>query len=404
MNTDIYTTKNIKKIFLIAGEVSGDILGSELIKSLKILENNNIKFEFFGVAGELMVSAGIEQIFHSNSLSVMGFTEVLPSIPRIIICMNRVLQAIKRIIPDIIITIDSPSFNIRLAKKIRKNFGRKIPIIHYVAPTVWAYNANRSNIMAKIFDHILLLLPFEQEYFKNMPYTFVGHQTVYLNIQKNLYRNEATISSQRIDIRRSIGIHHQDLLITIMPGSRKCELLRHLPILKDAMQQITSKNLDKKVKFIIPTVTNLKNLVLDFLGNIENIEILLDDKKKDMYLAASDFAMVKSGTGVLEIAAFGVPMLAFYKASFLTELFLKNCLKIRYITLPNLLLNREVIPELVSQNCSAELIVECAQNIIHNQSKKIEQLKSFKQIIKMLQAPKGMTPSICAANVILQYL
>ena len=164
------------KIFIVVGEASGDAIGAKLMTALKKF---NTKLDFYGVGGDKMCAEGFRTIFPSNNLSLMGFTEIIPHLLKLSNCMKKTVEEVLEYNPDIIITIDSSGFNFRFIKKIKEHFKKQgVPIVHYVAPMVWAYNLKRAFEVSKLYDHILLILPFEAQYFKHMPCTFVGNPII----------------------------------------------------------------------------------------------------------------------------------------------------------------------------------------------------------------------------------
>lgn len=397
--------KIVKKIFIVAGEASGDLLGANLVQSLCSIQSD-IECEFVGVAGEMMSNAGVRPIFCSADLAVVGFLEVLPSVCRIVERMKRVLKAISVEKPDVIVTIDSPGFNLRLVKKIREKFGRKIKIIHYVAPTIWAYNAKRAKIIGELFDHILLLLPFECEYFKFMPHTFVGHPVVQISDVYRMQNNAEKMRDVVHSVRSTLGMDDDALLLTVMPGSRRGEITRHVKVLKDAMCgiELQCSKIGRRVKFFIPTVGDMEKLLRSAFSGSNDVVISTNRERKNEIIAASDLAIVKSGTGVIEVAALGVPMVTFYKLSRFTEWFLKYRLNVKFVTLPNILLNTMVVPELLACDFTANKMCECVCRFLGDANVRSEQVRCFDKVMEMLGAASVVTPGMRAAMVVMQYL
>lgn len=400
----------VKKVLIVAGEASGDQLGARLVSDLRAiaaLQHSGMALQFYGVVGEEMLTVGVEPIFHITDIAVIGFQEVILSIPRIMYKMHNLMLAVDRLRPNLIVTIDAPGFNLRFIKKVRHKFGNRIKIIHYVAPTVWAYNKNRAHVIGQLFDHIMLLLPFEQQYFSFMPHTFVGHPIVVLDKAYKMRDEHGRFSQIGHQKRLELGIKNDDLLITIMPGSREGEILRHLPILKVVMQnlQLEYAKAGRLVKFCIPTIKQLEDKLRKTLPQNNNIIIISHEHERKRYaIAASDLALVKSGTGVLEVATLGTPMVAFYKLSFITEWFLKHKLNIRFVTLPNLLLNKEVIPEFLAQNCCAEKITNSSITLLNENRKKMLQIKNFARVVAMLNGDDINHRIVDAADVVMRYL
>ena len=376
------------KIFIIAGEASGDYIGSKLIVALrsKIPESS-----FHGVGGEKMNQAGVTSIFPIEDLSVMGLIEVLPKIPEIMHRMNQVLNSIDIIKPDVIITIDSPAFNFRLVKKIRNKLKLKTPIIHYVAPTVWAYKPERAQLISKLFNHILLILPFEKKYFDavNLPATFVGHPII-----------EDNIPSINFDaIRKKYNLRNEKI-ITLFPGSRIFEIKQHLPVLTKFMRALSNKY--GSIKYCIPTLPGLKNIIEDALS--DDLIITDDIQEKDYFLSISDLAICKSGTVSLEAMKKNIPSVVGYKVNKITAWWVRQKLMIKYVTLCNILLDEEVIPELLQENFTVENLTQAAVKLLENRDCREKQKDRYKKALKKLQPKINELPSIIAAEVICSYI
>ncbi len=376
-----------KKIFIIAGEASGDVIGGKLITALK---KSNSKLEFRGVGGDNMINVGLNNIFPMHDLSVMGFFEIVPAIPRI---LNRLKQTVRNIIeynPDLIITIDSPGFNFRVANKVRQLLGRKVKIIHYVAPSVWAYKPERVFKVAKLFDHLLMILPIEKEYFEaHIPCTYVGHPI----IEQDL-KSSKTVA----DIRKKYGIRDDEKLITIMPGSRKGELAKHFDCFVKAVEIVRQSH---NIKIFIPTLGNIEKLVTGKVNNSiasSNLEI-----KRDL-ISASDVALIKSGTSSVEMIGYRVPTVVGYRMNPLTYLYLKNKIKVKYASLANIICNKEIIPEFIQKNCTPYNLANAILDLIDNKELRKKQLEGFIEVAKLFKGEGEKLPSEQAADVVLRLL
>jgi lipid-A-disaccharide synthase len=369
--------KGYKKIFIIAGEASGDLIASKLINQLKEIELN---LDIYGIGGAHMKAAGAELLFEYSQIAVMGFAEVIPSIPRIWRLLKRTVSAIKERKPDVVVTIDSAGFNFRIAKKIRG----LCPIVHYVAPAVWAYKPKRAQQMEKLFDHLLLLLPFEQPFFnaQKLPTTFVGHHIVEDMQQRTKHFLDGT------------------LRLLVMPGSRKQEIKRMGHIFAQSIRHFTQHHRMHKVEVKILTLPHLRAMVEEVFGDL-GIEIVDDSNQKANCMLWADIGLVKSGTSAIEATAFGLPIVVAYKMSWLTYYYLKNIISTKFITVTNILLNKLVIPELVQQDCNVVSISTALEEIAQT-NRQEEITRDYKQAIQMLNNPSGLKPSALAAETILK--
>lgn len=428
--------KNDKKykIAIIAGEASGDVIGAKLIKALQKLELN---FESMGIGGSDMQSRGFRTIFPIEDISVMGFTEVISSIPRIFWRLSQTISFIKKYKPDIIITIDAPGFNFRLVRRLRNQLKLKIPIIHYVAPSIWAYKPERAKLVAELYDHIFLILPFEKPYFDAVALssTFVGHHAV---------ENELPALS-KTKIKEYYGLSDQDTIITIMPGSRKMEINKHIHIFKEAIDLLKSKH--KNLKIVIPTLPHLVETIGKKFNNTisskqkneleqnrifltnqtnvaeqklntpeyskrshflfiptENIFITADPVVKTELIYISDVAITKSGTSILELMRYNIPMVTAYKLSKITAIILKLQLKIKFVSICNLILDQLIIPEYLQENCVAAKIAAGINLLLTNQESRNRQLESFAKVMSILGYGDTPSPSQKAALQIINIL
>ncbi|MFN7039464.1 MAG: lipid-A-disaccharide synthase [Alphaproteobacteria bacterium] len=380
-------TNNIK-IFIIAGEASGDNLGSKLMKSL-IAKNPSIKF--YGIGGNKMTAQGLDSIFPMNELSIMGFSEILPYIPKFLFRIYQTISAIKKIRPNLIVTIDSPGFNFRIAKKIKK-FG--IKLVHYVAPTVWAYKPERAKKIAAIYDYLLVLLPWEANYFSREGLTtyFIGHPII---------EDYTTINNS--DFRTKYNISDEQKIICLLPGSRKKEIERLLPIFKEAVS-ILSKDL-KNLVIAIPTLPHLQDLVKIYMSDssIKTI-ITINEIERREAIFASDAAIVKSGTVTFDVAMAKIPMIVAYKVSPLSAYIIRKLIKTPYVNLINIINKKEVIPEYLQEKCTPEILAEGLYKLLCDQNIKAAQFKATEKAFRELGYGLSPTPSEKATDIIIKIL
>ncbi len=330
----------MKKIFVLTGEPSGDKLASTLISRLK-LENSEI--EYLSVGGTHLKSLGIKSIYDLKEITYLGFTSVLFNIFKIRSKINKTVKEIVKFNPDILLSVDSPDFTLRVAEKVKK-INSNIKTIHYVAPQVWVWRKNRVKKIKKFIDHILLLFEFEKKYFdeENINNTFVGHPLIEIN------QNNKTIIDNILPKNKKI--------ISIFPGSRNSETNVLLPILLDFIKLMNKKH--KEYFFYIHATEVNKNLILEYVKkfNFENIDIVSEENIKSEILSKSIFAVSKSGTVSLQICNFNVPSIIIYKLSFINFMIFKMLVNVKFANIINIINNREVIPELLQKECNADEI------------------------------------------------
>ena len=330
----------MKKIFVLTGEPSGDKLASTLISRLK-LENSEI--EYLSVGGTHLKNLGIKSIYDLKEITYLGFTSVLLNIFRIKSKINKTVEEIVKFNPDILLSVDSPDFTLRVAEKVKK-INSKIKTIHYVAPQVWVWRKNRVKKIKKFIDHILLLFEFEKKYFdeENINNTFVGHPLIEIN------QNNKTIIDNILPKNKKI--------ISIFPGSRNSETSVLLPILLDFIKLMNKKH--KEYFFYIHATEENKNLILEYVNkfNVENIDIVSEENIKSEILSKSIFAVSKSGTVSLQICNFNVPLIIIYKLSFINFMIFKMLVNVKFANIINIINNREIIPELLQKECNADEI------------------------------------------------
>lgn len=315
----------MKKIYVIAGEPSGDFLGVGVIREL--LKGSSV--EIFGVGGNLMASAGLRSLFDIQEISIGGVFEIVPSLLRVKKLIDNTVSDILTKDPDILLTIDSPGFCFRVAKLVRRK-NPKIKLVHLVAPSVWAWRPKRAEKLAKLYDHLLTLFDFEPQYFApyGLPTTFVGHPAI----------EHFSQSSEKEDV------------LLILPGSRRQEIKTLLPIFLEASRGL------KFGRIVIPTLPHLECMVKEVVGDWPITIVTDESEKRKLYMSAK-CAIVASGTATLQLALSGCPMVVCYKLSNLSYLIIKRFVKVQYISLVNLILGKSVVPELIQSDCTPESIV-----------------------------------------------
>jgi lipid-A-disaccharide synthase len=384
-----------KKFFLIAGEASGDVLGSKLIRELKLQEPDS---SFVGVGGELMEKEGLTSIFPMNELAVMGFFEVVPHIFKLLRRIRQTAAAIEEINPDFVITIDSPDFCFRVIKKqnsIKNNHKKNPKKIHLIAPSVWAYREGRAEKISKLYDLLLCILPFEPPYFEKyqLKTIFIGHP-----ICENA--PDLSLKAERnLEFRAKYQIAESDKLICITPGSRVSEVTRIFPEFIGAANLLFKKFPDLKVA--IPLIGKTQELVSEMAKDLKMPYFLIENSEKTSMLFACDFALAKSGTNTIELSLYQIPMLIAYKINSLTHFIVMRMVKIKFANLVNLILNKELIPEMLQDNCEMQKIFNLSEKLIFNQELAQTQIKESLVALKMMGLGDVESPSKKAAREIL---
>ncbi|MEL0105743.1 MAG: lipid-A-disaccharide synthase [Rhodospirillaceae bacterium] len=385
--TDIADENEPPLIYIIAGEPSGDNLGALLMKGLR--ERTDGKIQFAGIGGPKMTEQGLDSLFPMEELSVMGFVEVLPHIPNL---MGRIKQTVSDILrkrPVALITIDSPGFCFRVAKNLA---GLGIALIHYVAPTVWAWRPGRAKKIAAYLDHILALLPFEPTFLSRfgVPSTFVGHSVV----ESGADQRDGDAFRKKYDIDPDVP------LICVLPGSRRSETRYMLPVFGQTLGvlQQTRPNLVA----VVPMVSSLSNDIMRASNNWPVPTLLLeDDSEKFDAFAASDVALAASGTVSLELAMARTPSVIAYKVNPITAWFALRLVRVEYVNLVNILLDRLAIPEYLQNNCTPEQMASAVNILLDDEDAQQAQKQAYKEVLKDLGIEDEL-PSLRAADVVLQ--
>ncbi len=359
----------MKKIFILTGEASGDKLASKVISDLKKINQN---IEYLSVGGENLQSLGIKTIYDLKEITYLGFTNVILNIFKINKKINETVKAILDYNPDILFTVDSPDFTLRVAEKVKK-INSKIKTIHYVAPQVWVWREGRVKKIKKFIDHILLLFSFEKKYFEkeNISCEFVGHP---------LLQNK---ERSKIDINQVIG--KNKALISIFPGSRKSEIITLMPILLDFIKLMNEKYSDMTYVFhsTIEYSKVIHSLVND--SKISNCEIISDDKIKSHILQKSIFAVAKSGTVSLEICNAKIPSVILYKMGFINFLIIRSLIKTKFANIINFAAQEEIIPELLQSKCNSIDIFKYVSNFLEDTNKIKNQVDKTQKILDKLK-------------------
>jgi lipid-A-disaccharide synthase len=328
------------RIFLVAGEPSGDALGGRLMAALKELTGGNV--DFAGVGGPAMEAEGLRSQFPMSELSVMGVVEILPHARKLFARMAETAAEIDALTPDAVVTIDAPAFAHGVAKRIRN---RNIPRIHYVAPQLWAWRPWRVHKFRRHFHHLLALLPFEPEWFaaRNMSCRFVGHPVI-----------EADRGGETgAEFRLNLGIAPEAPVLCVLPGSRRGEVARLIQPFRETVEILRRDRPDMVV--VMPTVPNVADAVRQATPDWPvPVHVVEDRARKYAAMAACNAGLAASGTVTLELAMVGVPFVVAYRVAPLTYLLARPLMQVRFANLVNLILDREVVPELLQNNCTPD--------------------------------------------------
>lgn len=379
------------RVFIVAGEASGDLLGANLMHALKEIRPD-VTFE--GVGGKNMQAQGLQSLFPMQELSVMGLAEVLPRVFKI---MSRIRQTRKAAIafkPHVVVTIDSPDFCFRVVKQIKARQA-DIPCVHYVAPSVWAWRPKRAEKVSKFLDHILTLLPFEPPYFTRhgLEATFVGHPVV----EKMGSRGDAT------RFREKYGLRSNQPVFCMLPGSRMSELSRLLDKFCET-SDIVLRHRHQAV-IVIPTLPHLKPYIEKFFtGKGINPIIATDDQDKYDSFAAGTAALAASGTVTLELAIADTPHIIAYKLNPLSAWAAKHLVKTPYVNLINILLRRAVVPELLLEECEPQPMSRALLRLMDDKDARSQQLLDFRQALIKIGLGDPQAPSERAARAVLDVI
>ncbi len=376
----------MKKIFILTGEPSGDKLASTVISKIKQINPN---IEYLCVGGTNLNDLGIKSIFDIKEITYIAFTSVLFNIFKIRNRINKTVEEIIKFNPDILFSVDSPDFSLRVSKIVKRK-NPKIKTIHFIAPKVWAWREGRVKKMKKYLDHILLLFKFENKYFdkENLLNTFVGHPLLDEEINSNIQLNNL-ISDKKI-------------YISLFAGSRESEIKILTPILFKFIKKMNDKEND--FNFIFHSTDKLKNYLINLLNkeNIPNTEIISDDKIKNEILKKSIFAVVKSGTVSLEVCKLNIPSIIIYKMNFINFFISKIFLKIKFVNMLNIINDKEIIPELIQKDCNPDEIFKSVFYFLKKPELIEKQLSDIKSTINDLKS--SSTSSEEASKILLNYL
>ena len=387
------------KLFLIAGEPSGDRLGAELIDGLREIVGTDLQVA--GVGGGRMQESGLQSLFPMNELSLMGIAEILTRIPSLYKRISQTVEAIAAMQPDALITIDSPDFNFRVAARAKRQ-NRSLRVIHYVAPTVWAWRPGRARHMATFTEHVMVLLPFEPHYFRvaGMTCDFVGHPAI-------CRYGDDEVNSARERLKGRLAGHP---LVAILPGSRASELRRMGPVFKGVVQEIANRHSD--TTFVLPAATAVADMVEELVADWKGRVVVIDPSGKDTATAElekfaamtlADAAFATSGTVALELAAANCPMVIGYKSNWLTGTIVKRMARVSSVNLVNLVNGSNDVPEFLLDDCRPDKIATALSGLLIDEKQRSRQLAAFARAMSLMEKDR-FDPARRAAESVLRVL
>ena len=381
----------VQRIFIVAGEPSGDVLGGALMAALK--ERTGGAIEFAGIGGERMAAEGLTSLVPLDELAVMGIAEVLPRVRKILRRVAETADRIAALRPDAVVTIDSSGFSWRIAKRLRER-GETVTLIHYVAPMVWAWRQYNARKMARWYDHLMTLLPFEPPYFiaVGLPCSYVGHPV----IESGADRGDG------IRFRERHGIASSERVLCLLPGSRRGEVGRLLPVFEAVLRRSVPRYAG--IRLVLPTVANVAELVAAMTASWPvPVTIVRGQQEKYDAFAASEVALAASGTVALELAMAGLPAIITYRTNRITAWWLRRVVKAPFANLVNIILGRPAVPELLLEECTADRISSALEHLLDDQTAREAQREGYRECLGILGSG-GIAPSRRAADQVLAVL
>jgi len=376
------------KIGIVAGEVSGDLLGADLIAALKRVHDGPV--ELVGVGGDGLVGQGLVSLFDYSELSIMGFTQVIARLPQLLRRIRQTADALIAARPDIIVIIDSPDFTHRVAKRVRAA-APDIPIVDYVCPSVWAWKEYRARDMLAYVDHVLAVLPFEPAAMERLggpPTTFVGHR---------LTEEPGVLAARR---QNRLERSQSKPTIMLLPGSRKSEINALAPVFRDVAVTFAARN--DGCRIILPTVTRREQQVRAAIADWPvQPELFVGEEAKWKAFAMADAAVAASGTVVLELALSGIPAVSAYKADFIGR-FMLNKITVWSASLPNLIADAPLVPEYFNDTIRAGALARWMELLTKDSFQRRGMIEGFERVIALMQT--DIPPGARAAAIVLDVL
>nr|WP_194300069.1 lipid-A-disaccharide synthase [Acetobacter musti] len=376
-------------IWILAGEASGDVLGARLMAALR---RRRPDLRFAGIGGHRMQESGLESLFPMQELAVMGLVEILPRIRSLSRRLDDAVRHIEATQPDMVVTIDSPGFALRLLRRIAP---LGIKRVHYVAPQVWAWREHRVKKFPGLWDRLLVLLPFEEQFFRRrgLDARFVGHPV----LQSGADKGDAA------RFRARHGLSDEARVLILMPGSRRSEAPRLLPVFGRMLSLLRQKLPD--VVPVIPVSPVVAETVLKATADWAVRPVIITDAydKHDAF-AAAEAALTKSGTSTLELALAGVPMAVTYRVNPVTAAIARRLIRVPYVAMVNLLAGKALVPELLQEQCRPDLLAATVVRLMTDPIAAADQKAGFAGVLAGLRAAGTTEPADAAAAEILELL
>ncbi|MBU1853020.1 MAG: lipid-A-disaccharide synthase [Candidatus Omnitrophica bacterium] len=374
-----------RRILIIAGEASGDLQAASLIKALKTI---NPHIEVFGIGGRKMKEAGARILYDIVELAVVGFIEVVKSLGVFRRIFKRLLMLLETKRPDAVILVDYPGFNLRFAKYAKE---KNIPVIYYISPQVWAWGEKRVEEIKKYVDKMIVIFGFEETLYQKagIKANFVGHPL--LDIVRSEWKKEETI--------KHLHLNHHSIRIALLPGSRKKEIERHLPIMLKSCELIQKKI--PNAEFILSRRKELEGVIYNNIIASSKIKPHSMENRPYEIMEISDLVIISSGSATLETAIMQKPMVIIYKTSFITWLLAKNMIKIPDIGLVNIVAGKRIVPELIQFEANPINITRKSLEILNNKKMQLDMKNELRKVKEKL-GEKGATER--AAHIIQKFL
>ncbi|HEX8047812.1 lipid-A-disaccharide synthase [Rhizobium sp.] len=379
------------KLAVIAGEVSGDLLGGDLVAALKRRYDGSV--ELIGVGGEALEAQGLRSLFDYSELSIMGFAQVIKQLPKLLARIRQTANAIIAAKPDVLLIIDSPDFTHRVAKKVRAALP-DLPVVNYVCPSVWAWKEYRAQKMLAYVDHVLAILPFEPAAMQRLAgpaTTYVGHR---LTVDPSL------LETRRQRALRTVSAADSEKTILLLPGSRSSEIRQLMPVFEQAVMEISRRN--DRIRYLLPTVPRQEALVRSLVENWSvKPDVFVGQEAKWKAFAEADAAVAASGTVILELGLAGVPVLSTYKTEWLAR-FVMSRIKVWTAALPNLIADYVVVPELLNDVLRAGKVARHMERLSNDTLERAAMLEGYDLVWERMQTEEP--PGEKAAAVLLDVL
>lgn len=375
-------------VFIVAGEDSGDVLGAGLMRELEALTGGNVRFE--GVGGDRMQAEGLASLFAMDDITAIGIGQVIAGLPRILRRMAQTADAVVAARPDVLVLIDAPDFTHRIAHKVRPRLPH-LPIVKYVAPTVWVWRPGRARAMTPDIDRVLAVLPFEPEVMQRLggpPTVYVGHPL--LGMLDELRPNAEEVARRQANPPQ----------LLVLPGSRRSELQRLGPVFGDVLARLTARIPD--LDLVLPTLPRRRAEVEAMVGGWTVApRIVTEDAEKYAAFRTARAAFAASGTVTLELALANVPTLAAYKVNWLEARIAAHVLQVQSVILPNLVLGEKVVPEYLQWHIDPPAMADQLARLITGGPEREAQLRAFARLEEIM-GTGGPPPSRRAATAVLE--